>query len=471
MRAMMLHLSLMLLLAGGWPGALSAANPAPPAEPVSVQRDGILYVTRAGDTLSSIAKQFTTRQDHWQVLGRLNSIDKDTALAIGTRIRIPADLLQDEPSEAALIALSGSIVASSAQGQSVLLGIGSRITEGMQITTGNNSFLTMLLPDQSRISVPSNSHIRIAKLRTTLYTRSPRTEILLLNGRIESKISPLEQNKGRFEVRTPLAVAGVRGTDFRVAVGNNGTATAVVSGKVEVGRPSQRGNLLLGAGEGNLTDAKAVGKPVKLLPAPQLAGRPAPLHPAGARFRLTPVPGAARYHVQVATDQQAQAILMERYASEPQLQFDGLAAGSYFARISAIDKQGLEGLASIRAFALDAAPAALADPEVPDALQAGASQTGQLVLRWNAAAGRTFNVQVGRDPAFSWLLYSATSTAPEVHFARPAFGTYYARVQAIKPDGTTGPYSPAQPFVVTDQWIIQDGNPASVSGSLPRPLR
>lgn len=459
MRAIVLHLSFLLALASGMPTAWSAAAASAPADPVVIQRAAIVYATRAGDTLSSIAQRFTARQDNWVALGKLNNIASDTTIPIGTQITIPADLLLDEPSQATVAALSGSIAAISADGKPLLLALGTKITEGMQIDTGNNSFLTLLLPDQSRISLPSNSRIKIAKLRMARYTKSPRTEILLLNGRIESKVAPLEQNKGRFEVHTPRSVAGVRGTNFRVSINDNGTATEVLSGKVEVGRPAQRASLTLHAGQGNIIDARQVGKAVNLLPTPQLADPPARLGHAGAQFALTPVAGAQGYHIQIATDQEAYNILMEGRSSTTSLKLDGLPNGDYFARVSAIDRLGLEGPASTHAFTLNAATQNLSKGPAQSAPYIDRSDQKQLALKWAGAPGQKFSVQVARDPAFSWLLYSTKTDTPEARFARPGFGTYYARVQAINPDGSTTAYSLAQPFVVTDQWIIHDGNP------------
>ncbi len=463
MRTIILRLSFLLILAGAWPAAWAA--PEIHAEPVTVNRASIVYATRAGDTLSSIANRFTTRQDNWLALSKLNNIESDTNIPVGTQITIPADLLQDEPSEAKVIALSGSITASSQEGKPLLLNLGTKITEGMQIDTGNNSFLTLLLPDQSRVSLPSNSRIRIAKLRMARYTKSPRTEIMLLSGKIESKVAPLEQSKGRFEVRTPQAVAGVRGTQFRVGITENGTTTEVLSGRVEVGHANRRTGHLLHAGQGNITNKKMVGKPVNLLATPQLAGVPVRLNQAGAQFMLTPIAGAHGYHVQVATDQDAHNILMETRSPGTRLTLDGLANGDYYARVSAVDKLGLEGPASTHAFTLGAATGPLSKLPIPSAPKVEAGEGKQLALTWSAAPGHKFMLQIARDPSFSWLLYSITTETPQARFPRPAFGTYYARVQAIHPDGSASPYSLAQPFVVTDQWVIHDGNPVGVKGN------
>ncbi|MGZ5781566.1 MAG: FecR domain-containing protein, partial [Burkholderiaceae bacterium] len=248
MRTTIARLSWALLLTSGLHSAWSAppATSTPPS--ITIAPASITYITRAGDTLSSIAQQLTTKVENWVAIGKVNQISTDTNIPIGTAIVIPATLLPDEPSEAKVVALSGNIVAKTADGEPATISLGAKITEGMQIDTGNNSFLTLALPDASRISVPSNSRIKLSKLRMARYTKSPRTEINLLRGHVESQVSPLEQNKGRFEVHTPLGVAGVRGTNFRVGITENGTANEVISGNVEVGHHGKPSPLTLHAG-------------------------------------------------------------------------------------------------------------------------------------------------------------------------------------------------------------------------------
>ncbi|MGZ3159231.1 MAG: FecR domain-containing protein, partial [Burkholderiaceae bacterium] len=435
---------------------------------ITVAPASITYITRAGDTLSSIAQQLTTKVENWVALSKVNNIGTDTNIPIGTAIVIPATLLPDEPSEAKVVALSGNIVAKTADGTPMAISLGAKITEGMQIDTGNNSFLTLSLPDASRISVPSNSRIKLAKLRMAKYTKSPRTEITLMRGHVESQVSPLEQNKGRFEVHTPLGVAGVRGTNFRVGVTNNGTANEVISGNVEVGQPGKPSPLTLHAGQGNIIDAKSVGKAVDLLPAPQLAENPTLLEATSAQISLTSVAGARAYHVQISSDAEGQNIFSETQSSGNKFAIQGVREGNYFARISSIDQYGLEGPARIQAISLKqqhATTSAQKNPQSPPYVSQ--SDAKHITLKWVAETGKKFKVQVARDTSFSWLLFTTNTTTPEATLPRLPFGTYYARVQSINADGSASPFSNHQAFIVTDQWVMNDGNPVTAKDSYP----
>ena len=465
----------------------NAINPAssPPSAALSTAAPGsitvgtasITYVARAGDTLFSIAQQYTERSNNWGALGKLNRIDKDSAIPIGTVILIPAELLGDTPSKATVVAMTGSIAATGADGAATRLALGATVLEGTQLETGGNSFLTLALPDQSRISLPSNTRVRIAKLRTARYLNSPRTEVLLLRGQVESRVSPLEANRGRYEVRTPLSVAGVRGTHFRVGFvdGSGATriATETLEGKVAVAHAVGPGGPDRLA-KGNITDDRTVGPALDLLPAPQL--KPAlgsnGLEFPAARIAVQAVPGARAYHLQIAADPQAVQLLAESRANGTTLAIANLPDGNYFARLSAIDGVGLEGLTIIQPITLragsDAAGGAASSTASATMLAApyiAGSTDKTVVLRWAHPAGQSARLQVARDSDFTYLVGARIAGGGEAQLPRPAFGTYYARVQLLDAAGNVRNTSPAQPFIVTDQWVINDGTPVGIRQS------
>lgn len=436
-------------------GTALATSGTLPTDSIVVGPSGITYQTRPGDTLISIAQQWTARSDNWTILAKVNHINQDSNIPIGTPIVIPADLLTDEPSQARVVALSGEVSATGADGQKVDMRVGATLVEGAQIETGVNGFLTMSLPDASRISLPSNSRVKFSKLRMARFTKSPRTELMLMHGHVESRVSPLETNKGSYEVRTPTSVAGVRGTQFRVGTDGDTTTNEVVAGKVAVGNGKPGSEVMLDTGKGNVATPKGVGQPVDLLPAPALAAQGKDGAP---EVRLTPVAGATAYHVQVSNDPDGQDVLAEARSNEPRLKFATLREGAYYVRMSAIDKHGLEGFARIQQVNFStrtAAPAPAGSSPYVDG-----SDSRFVLLRWQNPANES-HLQVARDAQFSWLIYNASTNRNEVHIPRPEFGTYYARVQGVNADGSTTPFSAPQAFIVTDHWVMNDGGPAN----------
>ncbi|MGN6387964.1 MAG: FecR domain-containing protein [Burkholderiaceae bacterium] len=423
---------------------------------VAVSPTGITYYARQGDTLSAIAQTYTENVGNWVRLGALNHISRDVSIPIGTGIVIPAALLADDPTEARVVALSGSVTAADA-GDAVALRLGAHVREGTQLQTGPNSFVTLALPDESRVSLPSNSHVRLSKLRTVRYTKAARTEVTLLEGRVESRVAPLDGNGGRYEVRTPGSFAGVRGTHFRVKRLHGAVATEVLGGGVEVGKPGAPAAYQLSDGTGDLIGA-TVGAPVALLAAPEIETiAPAPQGKATV-FLMRRAPRAVAYHVQVARDSDALDLIAESETPGTAVTVGGLAPGEYFARVAAIDPSGLEGMPRVQAFrvgpatARDTAGPLLAAPTVEE------GDGHDLLLRWRGDAPE-FEIQIARDPAFTWLIAARRTTQHKVRMPRPPFGTYYARVRPIDAAGNPLPFSAAQGFIVTDHWVIHDGNP------------
>ncbi len=460
MRSTLNYLCLLLMLCSApWLSWAAPAADHPNANPpISLSANSLTYYAQPGDTLISISRQFTGRSDNWIQLGKLNRIAKDISIPIGTPIVIPAELLTDETVDAKVIAYSGPVAVIDDNGHAVQVAVGTTLAEGMQVETGNNGFISLSLPGGSRITLPSNTRVKLTKLRVSLYFKSPRTEITLMRGRVESRVNPLDQNKGRFEVRTPLSVAGVRGTHFRVRYSENQVATEVLEGTVAVSKIDHRSSAMVSAEKGNITNAATVGSVVNLLPAPRI------IAPAGgyanysvARFTLAPLAGAAAYHVQISTDREGQNIISESRSLERDIALNSMPDGAYFMHASAIDRQGLEGLPQTQEFTLRSR-------DIPASPSVESSDLRTVTLSWRAQPHQKYQLQVARDTTFTWLIHSQVTDAGQAQLPRPPFGTYYARVQALNADGSAGTFSATQAFTVTDQWVVNEGFTAAKDG-------
>ncbi|WP_211467180.1 FecR domain-containing protein [Collimonas silvisoli] len=428
------------------PSPLFAAAPASDPSALQVGAATITYRAQLGDTLSVIAEQLTSNKHNWVSLAKLNHIGNDRTIPVGTAIIIPVALLPDDPSSAQVSAMSGNIDAIAADGRPIDVNIGAILTEGAIINTGSNSFLTLSLPDQSHIALPSNSQVKLSKLRTARYTKSPRTEITLLKGRVESKVSPLDKNKGRFEVHSPLAVAGVRGTDFRVDLVGDRVMTEVLSGGVAVAKKNQPAALTLRPGQGNVTSAKGVGKAVALLSAPQLSGSPQLQERPTVRFNVTPVAGAHGYRAQIATDADARNVVGEAESDNTEIKINGLEDGNYFVRISALDQMGLQGIPHATAFKLKARP------EPPISIEPkNKSRSEDVMFSWaEISNAQAYHLQVASDAGFKQLAIDQPAVAATQFSAgKLALGTYYWRVATIVEQANgryQGPYGDPQSF-------------------------
>ncbi|MBC7574758.1 MAG: peptidoglycan-binding protein, partial [Herminiimonas sp.] len=243
----------------------------------------------------------------------------------------------------------------------------------------------------------------------------------------------------------------------------------VLSGKVAVAKPAEGASLTLATAKGAIVDSRTVGPMVGLLPAPRLVAR-AGADYATAQFAIVPVAGASAYRVQLSTDSDAIDIIAENNAATPQVRLDGIPDGTYFVRISAIDRAGLEGLTRIEPVRISAR-ADLAQRAAAAAPNVDHSNQREIGLKWKPLGGRSFVLQVARDADFSWLVHTVRTAVPQASVPRFGFGTYYARVQSINDDGTPNPFSASQAFIVTDQWVINDGSPLVARDSRSGPAR
>ncbi|MFZ6774909.1 FecR domain-containing protein [Undibacterium sp. SXout7W] len=421
-------------------------------EPGSVMNTppDMTYFALQGDTLSAISKRFTNKTQNWTILSKRNKIGDDRAIPIGTAILVPLELLPEEDSEARVIAMAGSSTIKPLNGSEAPLNLGAVLKEGAQITTGKNGFLTLALPDDSRISIPSNSQVSLDKLRKTKYTSSPRTEIGLLQGKIESRVSSLESNKGRFEVRSPLAIAGVRGTHFRVGVNDNGIVNEVLTGGVAVAKNTAKktNTLLLTPGKGNLIREDGVGQAVDLLPPPELNEGYAQQNRPTVQFTVNRHADANAFRVQIARDAEIQDVLTENRFKENRFRFDGLDDGAYFVRITAIDASGIEGIPLVRGFHLKARP----EPPFTVGPKKKA-RTEKVEFSWaEAINAKAYHLQVATDADFGHVVMDKTDIS-EVSVTNDQLkpGNYFWRVATViqkNEQQDQGPYSDVQAFAL-----------------------
>jgi hypothetical protein len=119
--------------------------------------------------------------------------------------------------------------------------INMKVYFGDNIRTGDDGSGLIRLVDDSIIRIQSNSHI---VLNTIISPVEKKNSVLLFFGKIWNKVSKRALRKKVFEVQTPTAVCGVRGTDFETASYDDGTMLVKVNtGNVEVDNETSRKSL------------------------------------------------------------------------------------------------------------------------------------------------------------------------------------------------------------------------------------
>ncbi len=132
--------------------------------------------------------------------------------------------------------------------------VGDEITSGMSLRTGGNGRVEARLADGSLLALKPGSSIMLSPSKR----QQKKSAVVLFFGRLWSKVSPGKTGGAGYEVATPNAVCGVRGTEFETQVGDDGSLRMqVTAGKVAVS--GDRGQGEAGAGEQVEANERAVG--------------------------------------------------------------------------------------------------------------------------------------------------------------------------------------------------------------------
>ena len=409
-----------------------------------------VYTMKTGDNLWNLSIEHMGNIDNWQKLQQLNNVIDPKHIPPGTEIRFPLAWLKIKPTTVRILELTGEVSATSSQsGNAILLKPGTTLTAGDEIHTGSNGNVLLEFLDHSRLLLQKNSRLIFDTLNIYSSTNAIDVRVRLPHGRIETEINPAQKNGTRFEIHTPAAITGVRGTMFRVAMESHQKIgrTEVTRGKVAVNGATGGAVELLA----NFGTVIAVGQPPSaprlLLPPPDLSRLPDQTGLFPLIFDWQAVDGAQSYRVQISHATAAGALLVDETAlTTPQLPPVELPDGDYLIRVRAIDADGLEGVNAAHKFSL----VVPIEPPLLLMPQRDANMHKQPPnFRWKTAKNATtYHFQLSTSSDFSALLidmpnYQKNSLGSQQKFEP---GEYYWRVASRTAFGKQSPFSPAQRF-------------------------
>ncbi len=438
--------------------ALSWAIPVPAqAQSTSeAQRaEAIVYQIRPGDTLSSLSTAFVAGQRTAREVARLNRIRHADLIYAHAPLRIPRHALRTVGTPARVETFSGQVVVSGLGGPRPLRA-GDELGEGVTITTGRNAFVTLRLADQSTFALPSQSTVRIARLRRIVLTGAVEREFQLQNGRAKAQVTPMPNTDSTFRVNTPVSHAAVRGTVFRAAYDDvTGIAlTEVEEGEVGVKAIAVPESEHLVAPRHGTVIRPASGVEVKaLLGAPTLLEPGRPQTGENLEFALAPLPGASRYRIEIARDAGLLDPIAEDLADRPAFTLESQPTGTYFVRVAGVDADGLEGAS--RTYAFERRRNSL----IGSLLRGGKGGRQQYQFKWNAVADG--------DPIFRFQLRRSGDAAPlvdeiglkqnSVTIARLPAGSYSWRVGSTIQGGGQGYGKPIESWMSEQTFEVAKG--------------
>ncbi len=209
--------------------------------------------------------------------------------------------------------------------------------------------MTLSLGDGSVITLQKSSSLTLEGMRQV--TGAPEvhdTRVKLQSGRLQTVVQP-QGNMGRFEIRTPVAVSAVRGTQFRSTFepGTERATTETLEGLVAVSAAAADVPLPAGFGTRVERDGPPA-PPVPLLPPPDLQAMSGTNNVSRLQLQWAAVAGAAAYRVQLAPDSEFHSFIVDTDSAVPQIDMAAPPDGNYWLRVRSIDNLGPEGPDAVR---------------------------------------------------------------------------------------------------------------------------
>ena len=124
--------------------------------------------------------------------------------------------------------------------------IGSKVFPGDQVITAADSRGKIVMSDRNVLAISPDSNMQIAKYENDASKGSKNVELNLSSGKVRANVEQkYDGEKNKFMIKSPTAVAGVRGTKFMMGFDPSTQVSSVVtfSGQVQFGNPAPGGGI------------------------------------------------------------------------------------------------------------------------------------------------------------------------------------------------------------------------------------
>jgi len=168
----------------------------------------------------------------------------------------------------------GSVKVESAKAGTSDAKVGVKVFEGDTIITGADSRAKIVMSDRNVINVNPDTKVQIAKYENDAATGKKNVEMNLIQGKVRNNVEQTyDGEKSKFLIKTPTAVAGVRGTQFLAGFNPSTQMTFIVTfkGAVTVASVNAQGRVvgtpvLVKKGEMTTASNGAAPEPPKAMP-------------------------------------------------------------------------------------------------------------------------------------------------------------------------------------------------------------
>jgi hypothetical protein len=393
-----------------------------------------VHTVERGDTLIGLRDRMLRPDADWRELQRLNRIVNPRRLVPGSQLQIPTSMLLEQPLEVEVLHSHGTATVQRRGGPAEPLVSGTNLAAGDVVSTGPQSSAALRFADGTRVLLRPESVLRIERSMRRGSSPTVATELRLEEGSVDSRVP--RQRSPRFEIRTPVANLGVRGTEFRTRATADQTTIEVLDGQV-ASPPSAAQTIA--AGFGALATTQGVTPSAALAAAPDLSGLPVLVERLPLQLKWD-APADAQFRAQVFDTTSLDKLLLDGLFQGGLARWgDDLPDGRYRLLVRALGEQGIEGRDSELAFTLKARP----EPPFPTFPRDGARMlSGPVEFAWTRPVqAARYHLQLADNPTFTAPLIDRDDLLENGLRVELPLGPWHWRLASVRADGDHGPWS------------------------------
>ncbi len=410
----------------------------------------VVVKVKRGDTLGELCQNYLDNPQDCSQVAKINRLANPDQIFPSEYLIIPIELLKGIPIQGKITHLQGKVelLTDPAHNKWQPAELHSSISQGQQIRTLAESSVEISYPDEVVFFLQENSLVRVVKTRQKSQLNRV-YDFFLDIGRSTSKIRKATGKTNRYQISTPTAVAGARGTKYRVNVdAKDNTRLEVLEGNVKVNAGKQV--LQVNSGHGTLVaKGSKVSEIVALLP-PSAPFELLPLYrKMPLQFSFSPVESARSLRIFFASDPEMRNIVKEKLIKATEtFEIVSVADGQYYMACCSVDAKGLEGPASdpvgvnVR---INPLPPFVQSPQNYAEIKDNFCSLSW--LRVSDAVG--YHLQIAEDADFGTLVLEEKNYSNTTYTSGPLpYKSYYYRLSSIAEDGYQGVWSDISIFTL-----------------------
>ena len=408
-----------------------------------------LHVQR-GTNLIRIARQYCLHPSDWKTIASLNHLKSPYIIYADSTLLIPLHILRSKEISATVISLKGRPQLVDRDTKASPLHKGDAVFPGQTVVTRDDEYVHLIYPDHKHSRIGPESKMLLVYLMR-LADDNLQAEFFLEQGRMTNAIEKRLKANEHFRTRTPMAITGIRGTEFRVRVEDEKSSVVeTLKGKVALSAAGR--DVLIHKGQGvRVQKGQPPAQPRPLPPVP-------PLPELKPVYRTLPVQittpaqkGRSAFHLRITADAKGFDTLIDQSVRPGEIfSISSLADGEYSLFLSAVDLEGFESLPT--------APSRLKIRTTPGAPIISSPNSGQqfftetVKIRWlKSDKADHYELQLARDKGFTDLVDSRS--VKDSFYVTPKLepGRYFFRVRLVTEDGFETLYSSLLDWQIMEQ--------------------